>query len=114
LFSAPSFFRPYWQIVYFWQDLFQCWVIAIYVIELSHWWWNRKKSSFPWNLSSTWSGNGNPENSNYMKIQDSCWSLSRTLLWDRNDRKSPFQTFYDSIIGIIYIPKLHLSGSILA
>jgi len=31
--------------------------------------------------------NGNPENSNYMKILDSGWSLSRTLLRDRNDRK---------------------------
>ena len=33
--------------------------------------------------------NGNPENSNYMKILDSCLR--------RNDRQWPFQTFYDSI-----------------
>src|SRR4030043_1846459 len=33
--------------------------------------------------------NGNPENSNCMKILDSCLR--------RNDRKSPFQTFYETI-----------------
>jgi hypothetical protein len=33
--------------------------------------------------------NGNPENSNYMKILDSCLR--------RNDRKSPFRTFYKTI-----------------
>ena len=33
--------------------------------------------------------NGNPENSNYMKILDSCLR--------RNDRQWPFQTFYETI-----------------
>ena len=34
--------------------------------------------------------NGNPENSNYMKILDSCLR--------RNDRQWPFQTFYETIM----------------
>ena len=34
--------------------------------------------------------NGNPENSNYMKILDSCLR--------RNERQWPFQTFYETII----------------
>ena len=35
--------------------------------------------------------NGNPENSNYMKILDSCLR--------RNDRQWPFQTFYETILN---------------
>jgi len=34
--------------------------------------------------------NGNPENSNYMKILDSCLR--------RNDRQWPFQTFYETFM----------------
>jgi len=34
--------------------------------------------------------NGNPKNSNYMKILDSCFR--------RNDRQWPFQTFYETIM----------------
>ena len=38
--------------------------------------------------------NGNPENSNYMKILDSCLR--------RNDRQLPFQTFYETIIILLF------------
>ena len=50
--------------------------------------------------------NGNPENSNYLKILDSCLR--------RNDRKSAFQTFYETIILILLLVAILLGSSLQA
>ncbi|MDI6764828.1 MAG: lytic transglycosylase domain-containing protein [Thermodesulfobacteriota bacterium] len=56
--------------------------------------------------------NGNPENSNYIKKLDSCWSLSRTLIRDRNDRKWPFRILYKTILiaSLLFFHLVLLAG----
>ena len=41
--------------------------------------------------------NGNPENSNYLKILDSGWSLPRTAIRGWNDEKTRIATSYETI-----------------